>query len=317
MYYLVHFLSLCFIGRTQIAALAPMSAERRLVGLIGAKIGRSITPAMHEAAARTLGIDLRYHLIDTDVLGHGMADLPQLIESVRLLGFAGVNITHPFKEAVIACLGAVEGPAAAVGSVNTVVVRGGRLIGHNTDYTGFVSGWQRIFGAMGPGSAALIGAGGVGRAMAHGLAALGAKELRVTDLDARRADALAVDLRAAHPAVRIVVAADAGAAMRGTDGAVNATPVGMHAYPGIPAPAAAFAGLAWAADAVYTPLETEFIAAARRQGASVMTGQELAIGQAVDAFALLVGRPAPVEVMRAVFLEKIQACPDETTRAAE
>lgn len=287
-----------------------MSPDRRLVGLIGSKIGRSISPAMHEAAARALGIDLRYHLIDTDVLGHGMAELPRLVEGARLLGFAGVNVTHPFKEAVIACLDAVEGPASAVGSVNTVVVRGGRLIGHNTDYTGFVSGWLRVFGAMRPGRAALIGAGGVGRAMAHGLAALGAEELRITDLDARRAEVLAVDLRAAHPAARILVAADAGAAMRGADGAVNATPVGMHAYPGIPAPAAAFQGLKWAADAVYTPLETEFIAMARRVRASAMTGQELAIGQAVDAFALFVGRPTPAEVMRAVFLERTETSRD-------
>ena len=297
-----------------------MAAERPLVGLIGAKIGRSVSPAMHEAAARSLGIDLRYHLIDTDLLGHDAADLPRLLAGVRLFGFAGVNVTHPFKEAVVACLDAVEGPAAAVGSVNTVVPRGGRLIGHNTDYTGFVSAWRRIFGAMRPGSAALIGAGGVGRAMAHGLAALGAEEVRVTDIDARRAEALAADLRAAHPAARVVVAANSGAAMRGADGAVNATPVGMHAYPGIPVSAAAFAGLKWAADAVYTPLETEFIATARAARASVMTGQELAIGQAVDAFALFVGKPAPVEVMRAVFLEKTQASrqvgPGATTKAA-
>jgi shikimate dehydrogenase len=290
-----------------------MVAERRLVGLIGAKIGRSVSPAMHEAAGRALGIDLRYHLIDTDLLGHGTAELPRLIEAVRLLGFAGVNITHPYKEAVIAHLDAVEGPAAAVGSVNTVVVRDGRLIGDNTDYTGFVSAWRQTFGAMRPGRAALIGAGGVGRAMAHGLAALGAEEVRVTDLDADRADGLAAGLRAAHPAVQVVIARDAAAAMRGADGAVNATPVGMHAYPGNPVPAAALEGLRWATDAVYTPLETEFIAAARRLRLAVMTGQELAIGQAVDAFALFVGRPAPVEAMRAVFLEKTQV----GTRAAE
>jgi shikimate dehydrogenase len=275
---------------------------------------------LHDAAARALGIDLRNQLIDTDILGHRMADLPRLVEGVRLLGFAGVNVTHPFKEAVIGCLDAVEGQAAAIGSVNTVLVRGGRLVGYNTDYTGFLSGWRRVFGAMRPGRAALIGAGGVGRAMAHGLAALGAEELRVTDLDARRADALAADLRTAHRAVRIIEAADAEDAMRGADGAVNATPVGMHAYPGIPAPAAAFQDLKWAADAVYTPLETEFIAMVRRAQASVMTGQELAIGQAIDAFALFLGRPAPVEVMRAVFLKRTQAGQDlgagATTRAA-
>jgi shikimate dehydrogenase len=283
-----------------------MSADRPLVGLIGAKIGRSISPAMHEAGARALGIDLRYHLIDTDRLGHRLEDLPRLIEGVRLLGFAGVNITHPFKEAVAGCLDAVEGPAAAVGSVNTVVIRDGRLIGHNTDYTGFVAAWRRTFGAMRPGRAALIGAGGVGRAMAHGLAALGADELRIVDLDRARAEALAAELRRSRVARGAAVFPDAAAALNGADGAANATPVGMYAYPGNPVAAASFGGLRWATDAVYTPLETEFVIAARRAGARVMTGQELAIGQAVDAFALFLGRPAPADTMRAVFLQRTQ-----------
>src|SRR5688572_27784938 len=130
MYYLVHFLSPWFSGSSRSPCRPPMAADRPLVGLIGAKIGRSIPPAMHEAAGRSLGIELRYHLIDTDLLGHGAAELPRLLDSVRLLGFAGVNVTHPFKEAVVACLDAVEGPAAAVGSVNTVVVRGGQMVGH-------------------------------------------------------------------------------------------------------------------------------------------------------------------------------------------
>jgi shikimate dehydrogenase len=284
-----------------------MAAERPLLGLIGAKIGRSISPAMHEAAARALGIELHYHLIDTDVLGHSAKDLPRLLGGAHALGFTGLNITHPFKEAVVRHLDAIEGAAAALGSVNTVVIRDGRLVGHNTDYTGFVSGWRRTFRGMPPGRAALIGAGGVGRAIAHGLLALGAGALRLTDTDAGRARALAVELRTAHPEVSIEVAGDAQDAARGCEGIVNATPVGMYAYPGNPVPLAAFSGIRWASDAIYTPLETEFITAARRAGAAVMTGQELAIGQAVDAFALFLGRPAPIDAMRATFIQRTQA----------
>ena len=284
-----------------------MAAERHLLGLIGAKIGRSISPAMHEAAARALGIELHYHLVDTAVLGHGEKDLPRLLEGARSLGFTGLNITHPFKEAVIRHLDAVEGAAAALGAVNTVVLREGRMVGHNTDYTGFIAGWRRTFQALRPGRATLIGSGGVGRAIAHGLIALGAAGLRLTDTDAARARTLAVELRAAHPAVSIEVAGDALSAARECDGVVNATPVGMHAYPGNPVPIAAFSGIKWASDAIYTPLETEFVVAARRAGAAVMTGQELAIGQAVDAFALFLGRPAPIEAMRAVFMQRTQA----------
>ena len=315
MYRLVHFLSSRNLGRTRIAGRPPSLPERPLLGLIGAKIGRSISPAMHEEAARALGIELRYHLIDTDVMGHAAKDLPRLLDSVRMVGFTGVNVTHPFKEAVVRHLDAVEGAAAALGSVNTVVIRNGRLIGHNTDYTGFVAGWRRALQAMKPGCAALIGAGGVGRAMAHGLIALGATSLHLADIDATRAQALATELRAAHPTVAIEVAADARAATQGADGIANATPVGMHAYPGNPVPAASFAGIKWVSEAIYTPLETEFVAAARRAGAAVMTGQELAIGQAVDAFALFLGRPAPIEAMRATFLRRAQAA-TQAARAA-
>lgn len=292
-----------------------MTAERRLLGLIGAKIGRSISPAMHEAAARALGIELYYHLIDTDALGLGESDLPRLLDAARLLGFTGLNVTHPFKEAVVRHLDVVEGAAAALGSVNTVVLSGGKLVGHNTDYTGFIAGWRRALQSMKPGRAALVGAGGVGRAMAHGLIALGATALHLTDLDPARARSLAIELRAAHPGVRIDVAADVRTAVQGVDGIANATPVGMYAYPGNPVPAGCFGGIRWASDAIYTPLETEFIVAARRAGAAVMTGQELAIGQAVDAFALFLGRPAPLDAMRTTFLQRAQAA-TEAARAA-
>lgn len=297
-----------------------MSAERHLLGLIGAKIGRSISPAMHEAAARALGMELYYHLIDTDMMRLSAEHLPRLLDGVRLLGFTGVNITHPFKEAVLSHLDSVEGAAAVLGSVNTVVLRDGRLVGYNTDYTGFIAGWRRTFHAVKPGRAALIGAGGVGRAMAHALVALGAEELRITDIEPARAEALAADLQLARKAVGVVAVPDAASAMAGANGVANATPIGMYAYPGNPVPAASLDGLRWASDAVYTPLETEFVVAARRAGLSVMTGQELAIGQAADAFALFLGRPAPVEAMRATFLKKIQASqktgPEEPTRAA-
>ncbi len=279
--------------------------ERTLLGLVGARIGRSISPAMHEAAGRALGIDVRYHLIDSHVLGFGPDSLPQLLTGAKLAGFSGLNVTFPFKEAVLRSLDSVEGAAEKVGAVNTVVVRDGRLIGHNTDYSGFVGGWQRTLGNRNPGVAALIGAGGVGRAIAHALASLGADELRIADIDPARADALAATLRTRYSAVRVNVAPDATSACAGASGIVNATPVGMHAFPGSPIAESSLAGIAWAMDAVYTPLETEFLAAARRAGAALMSGQELAIGQAIDAFALFFDRPAPSIVMRDTFLAEV------------
>lgn len=280
--------------------------RRPLVGLIGSGIGQSITPAMHEAAGAALGIDVHYHLIDSDELGFGADDLPHLLDAVRRLGFAGVNITHPFKETVVPHLGGLEGAARAVGSVNTVVARAGRLTGHNTDYSGFLAAWRQVFGSRHPGRVALIGAGGVGRAIAHALAALASDELRVFDVDSVRAEALVRDLTSKYPRVQITAARDARIALAETHGVVNATPIGSYAYPGLPVPEQGLLGRAWAAEAVYTPIETRFIAAARRAGLAVLPGQELAIGQAVDAFALFFGRPAPIGVMRATFEREIQ-----------
>lgn len=275
--------------------------RRALLGLIGAKIGRSISPAMHEAAGAALGLDVRYHLIDSAELGFAAADLPRILDGVRALGFAGTNVTHPFKEAVVPLLDSVEGAARLVGAANTVVAQDGKLVGHNTDHSGFLAAWRRVFGPRRPGCVALIGAGGVGRAMAFGLLALGANELRVVDLDQARADGLAAALTAAYPKARVTAGTSAATALAGAVGVVNATPVGTYACPGMSVPEPALASAAWAADAIYTPLETGFIVAARRAGLDVLTGQELAIGQAIDAFTLFFGRPAPAEAMRAAF----------------
>jgi quinate/shikimate dehydrogenase (NAD+) len=281
--------------------------ERVLLGLIGSRIGRSISPAMHEAAGRAAGFDVRYHLIDASVIGFAVDALPRLLSGVRLAGFAGMNVTFPFKEAVVPCLDGVEGAARLVGAVNTVVVRDAQLVGHNTDYSGFISGWTRALGKRRPGVAALIGAGGVGRAIAHALVELGAEEVRVSDIDPARSRALVETLRSRYPVVRAIVAPGVEAACAGATGVVNATPVGMHAFPGSPVPEAFLSGIAWAADAVYTPLETAFVAAVRGSGAAVMTGQELAIGQAMDAFELFFGRPAQEGVMRDAFLARVAA----------
>ena len=116
------------------AALA--AAPKLLAGLIGAGIQRSLTPAMHEEEARQLGLRLHYQLIDLDLAQVGPAALPMLIEAARIMGFAGLNITYPCKQAVIALLDELSDEARAMGAVNTVVIRNGRLIGHNTDGSG-------------------------------------------------------------------------------------------------------------------------------------------------------------------------------------
>jgi shikimate dehydrogenase len=255
-----------------------------LTGLIGAPIAASAAPAMHEQAAAALGVRCHYQLIE--VAGADTATLRALLDGVRRMGFAGVNVTFPYKEAVIPLLDDMSDRARDIGAVNTVVVRDGRLIGHNTDTTGFERAIAEMGAVAGRGAVALIGAGGVGKAIAFALANLCISELRIFDADRAKAEALATQLRGR---LQARVATDVASAMQGAAGVVNATPVGMLPDRGMAVPEALLHGNLWVADAVYTPLWTPLLTAARERGARVMTGRELAIYQAADAFELFTG----------------------------
>ena len=163
--------------------------ERYLIGLIGANIQRSLSPALHEDAFAAAGIAGHYHLIDLDRLGR-RADLARLLDAVRLLGFAGINVTYPCKESILPLLDDVAADAAEIGAVNTVVIDPtGRTKGHNTDRGGFLTAFESTLGrAAVEGQAVLVvGAGGAGRAVAHALFDLGAESIAIYDKELRRA----------------------------------------------------------------------------------------------------------------------------------
>src|SRR3954454_17647472 len=141
----------------------PAASKKLLTGLIGAPIAHSASPAMHERAAEGLGLRGHYQLIE--VAGADAAGLRLMLEGVRRLGFAGVNVTFPYKEAVVALLDELSPGAQAIGAVNTVVVRDGRLIGHNTDTTGFARAITDLVRDPAQSIVAVIGAGGVGKAI--------------------------------------------------------------------------------------------------------------------------------------------------------
>src|SRR5439155_9518809 len=201
--------------------------KRFLTGLIGAPIAQSASPAMHERAADALGVRCHYQLIE--VAGADAAGLRARLDGVRRLGFAGVNVTFPYKEAVVDLLDELSPGAAAIGAVNTVVVRNHRLVGHNTDTTGFARAATDLVEGAGQGAVALIGAGGVGKAIAFALARLGVAEIKIFDTDRTKADRLALLLR---PYAKAVAVNDVEDAVRGAVGVVNATPVGMFPQSG-------------------------------------------------------------------------------------
>ncbi|MBR1134113.1 shikimate dehydrogenase [Bradyrhizobium iriomotense] len=277
------------------------ASKKLLTGLIGAPIAHSASPAMHERAAEALGLRGHYQLIE--VAGADAAGLAMMLEGVRRLGFAGVNVTFPYKEAVVPLLDELAPAAATMAAVNTVVVRDGRLIGHNTDTTGFARAVAPLLASSGN-AVAVIGTGGVGKAIAFALASLKVTDLRIFDSEPARAEKLAA-LLARHGGAR--VARSVEDALAGATGLINGTPVGMLPNRDTPVPASLLRENLWVADAVYSPLITPLLAAAKAKGAKIMTGRELAIYQAADAFELFTGLAPSTEVMGEAFDEVMAA----------
>ncbi|MDP1584338.1 MAG: shikimate dehydrogenase [Bradyrhizobium sp.] len=278
------------------AAPDPRAAKRFLTGLLGAPIAHSASPAMHERAAAALGLHCHYQLIE--VANAGREELKMLLEGVRRLGFAGINVTFPYKEAVLDLLDELAPRAALIGAVNTVVVRDSKLIGHNTDTSGFARAVTELVAASPQGAVAVIGAGGVGKAIAFALAGLGVGELRIFDNDREKAAALAARLDGQTTACVTDSVEDA---LRGVAGVVNASPVGMLPDSGTPVPEPLLHAGLWVADAVYSPLWTPLLTAARAKGARVMTGRELAIHQAADCFELFTGHAPSISELGMAF----------------
>jgi shikimate dehydrogenase len=267
-----------------------MTKRRMLVGLIGANIQGSMSPALFADAFAAAGIDGYYHLLDADRLAE--RPLPQLLGAVKTAGFAGVNVTYPFKQDIIPLLDAVDPEAAEVGAVNTVAIApDGRTTGYNFDRRGWRNSFLEVLGpdsATGK-TAVQVGAGGAGRAVAFALMDLGVAELILHDLDRTRADALKAQLSSQYGASRCRLSSSLEHDIAGADGIVNATQVGMRGFPGCPVPVAAIKPGHWAADVIYTPMQTAFLSAALAKGARVLNGGGMCVHQAVAAFQCLTG----------------------------
>lgn len=282
-----------------------------MTGLAGRGIQASRTPWMHEQEADAQGLRLVYSLFDFDARGWSDDDLPALLDAAQRLGFAGLNITFPFKQAVMAHLDELSDGAREVGAVNTVSFANGKRTGFNTDVSGFSEGFAS--GLAGAATAQIVqtGCGGAGAATAYALLSGGTGVLHLVDSDQDRAKALADTLCARFGAGRAVVAADVADAMHMADGLVNATPMGMAKFPGMPVPSAAIELRHWVADIVYFPLETALLRDAARKGCRTLNGSGMAVGQAADAFQIFTGRTPDRARMRASFLDYVSARPDQ------
>ncbi len=256
------------------------------VGLIGAGIQASRSPHLHECEARAVGFALNYRLIDLELLPADATALPDLLAQAQTQGFAGVNITHPCKQAVIPLLDELSEEAAAIGAVNTVVFRAGRRIGHNTDCFGFAENFRRGLANVPLRRVVLLGAGGAGSAVAVAALQLGVKQLVIYDADDARALSLVGRLQ--HSTDRVRATNDLAVAMAEADGVIQATPVGMRGHPGLPLPLALLRPDHWVAEIIYFPLETELLRSARQLGCRTLDGG-MAVFQAAEALRLFTG----------------------------
>lgn len=289
---------------------------RYLVGLIGAGIQHSSSPALHMDEGKSLGLDVSYHLLDLDSIPEGPAGLSGVLEDVERRGFAGVNITYPSKQAVIPLLHELSPEARALHSVNTVLFREDRRIGHNTDWWGFAESFRRDLPNAAMQRVVLIGAGGAGAAVGYALLRLGAQELIVHDRDRSRALALSERLSKLHTDRTITLCADLAAALSSADGLAHATPTGMQKHPGIPVPAECLRPPLWVADIVYFPLATKLLLTAREQGCRTLDGSGMAVYQGAMAFNLFFDVAPDVSRMRARFQSKLATFPPSVSEVS-
>jgi shikimate dehydrogenase len=283
------------------------STHAFLCGLIGAAIHDSRSPALHEREADAQGLRYEYRLIDLDRLGVGAEALPRLLAEAKQTGFVGVNVTYPCKQVVIPLLDELSEEARALGAVNTVVIRDGKLIGHNTDCSGFAEGFRRGLPDARLHRVVLLGAGGAGAAVAHAALALGVTELRIFDIDAARSGELAGRRCRQFGSGRAIAIAGLTDSMSVADGLIHCTPTGMAKSPGLALDAGLLQPSHWVAEIVYFPFETELLRVARAKGCRTLDGGGMAVFQAVGAFRLFTGIEPDAERMLRHFRSMIGA----------
>ena len=267
------------------------------LGLIGDNIARSKSPLLHVEAGRLCGIEVGYERLVPADMGIGFE---AVFERCRESGFHGINITYPYKEQVVPLV-SIDAPGVRrIGACNTVLFAGFRASGYNTDHSGFLAAYRDAFGRRDPGTVAMAGAGGVGKAIAFALAELGCRRLCLYDPRKGRAMRLAQSIGAGPTGMAVEVCDSIGEAANGAQGLVNCTPLGMAGNPGTAIPAALMDKAHWAFDAVYTPVETEFLKNARSARLEIMSGYELYFHQGVDAFRLFTGRDVDQAALREV-----------------
>lgn len=278
-------------------------AETIKLGLLGNNLGRSRARNLHELLGKIYGLHVTYEQMDLKDRAQPVAIADEL-ERCRREGYRGVNVTHPYKRDAFQVVTTVPSFPAGLTSVNTVLLQGQAMFADNTDYSGCCQAFRNQFGQhFQPEQVLMLGAGGVGVAIAQAMQTLGAKELVVADINSALAQSLVSQMRGGPMVVRLA-GPNLLAEMEKAQGLVNATPMGMFQYPGCAFPKEGLSRQQWAFDVVYTPENTEFLDSCRKLGIATLSGFKLFLFQGLDAFVHFAGIQVPVDEVESLFLNR-------------
>lgn len=265
---------------------------RKIVGIIGYPLGHTLSPAMHDAAFKKMGLDCEYIPFEVEP-----ADLKEALRGLRALHVAGFNVTIPHKETIVPLLDEVTKLARIIGAVNTVENQEGKLVGYNTDGPGFIESLKEDAGFDPKGKRAVVlGAGGASRAVSTMLSEVGAKSLLISDIVEEKAKGLAEYLNCKHAKVNSDTLKQE---IEQADLLVNTTPIGMH--PKVnesPLPEGVKLNKKTLVyDLVYNPSETKLLKQAKSAGCRVVSGLGMLVLQGALAFTVFTGEEAPLDTM--------------------
>ena len=281
---------------------AHVQGTTKTVGIFGDPVTYTLSPKMHNAAFTKLGLDYVYvpFLVKPENLGNA-------VEAIRILNLAGVNVTLPHKRTILPYLDSLSASAQKIGAVNTIVNRRGKLVGENTDATGFLDSLKKD-GNFNPKNkrAVILGAGGTACAMSVALLEAGVKKLVIANRTLKRAQDLVKHLKPVHGQAEILAADFSGERLldelRDCDLLANATPTGIDSSY-FPFSADKFLSAdIFVFDAVYSA--TPLVTAAKERGAAALNGLGMLVRQGALSFSLWTGEDPPIEIMRQALVEK-------------
>ncbi|MEA4923991.1 MAG: shikimate dehydrogenase [Syntrophomonadaceae bacterium] len=279
-----------------------INSRTALLGILGNPLGHSLSPLMHNLTLQKM--DLNYIYVPLEV---GPDRLEEAITGIRALNFRGVNVTIPYKKAVIPFLDDLSPEASACAAVNLIRNENGRLTGFNTDGPGFMASLAQE-GVDSTGNVLLLGAGGAAQSLAYELSIIGARQLNILDLDGDKASELAGLVNKLAPGQAFGAQMSEGlfaGLSREADLIINCTPVGM--YPHLdesPVPSLREVRPDTVVyDIIYNPLTTKFLAAAQASNLKTINGLSMFVNQGALTLRILTGFDPPVDYMKEVVLD--------------